>query len=672
MKKWYKGQYRRNLVDMHVEDRREEFLSKFNAETYYNNLKKAHVTAPMIYLQSHTGLCNFKTRLAKEHNAFAKTNEIKKLVSLCKEGGMKVVGYYSLIFNTWAEVHHPDWTIRYADGETWREKGQRYGLCCPNNEEYRSFVVGQIKEMAEEFPELDGIFYDMPYWEVVCHCPSCKAKFKKEYGKQMPLDIDWKNEDWNDLVRARQKWMGEFVKFVKEQTNAIMPNVTVEFNFAAVVGCDWLAGSTELINDSCEFTGGDLYGDLYNHSFTAKYYYSITKNQPFEYMTCRCNRTLREHTITKPEIMEEAEVMLSAMHHGATLLIDAINPDGTMDERVYEQMGRVFEKQIPLEKYMDKGELYSAVAVYFDSTTQFKGDNKFCNKDGAINSVRTLIENHIPVSVIANGSLNELTKYQVIIASELANFKNDEILKFIPYVENGGTLYLSGESDRRLLKEFFGGEITGKTFGESPFKHVNKGYEEVQCYVAPTTQWMAHIMGSFNEKYPLPITYKAPIMEGAKGEVLAKFVYPYTDPDDNISYASIHSNPPAHLVDIPAIMQVNYGKGKVIWSSCSIENDQRINFKDIFANIVKENIALKYKIEASKYVELVIFEDGDETYISLFDLNFYNDVVERKFAITLDGKHEIENLQTGEKTSFVGTYMGSFEKYVWFKVNKIS
>ena len=36
--KWYKGVYRRNLVDMHINDWSEEFLSQFNAEEYYNNL----------------------------------------------------------------------------------------------------------------------------------------------------------------------------------------------------------------------------------------------------------------------------------------------------------------------------------------------------------------------------------------------------------------------------------------------------------------------------------------------------------------------------------------------------------------------------------------------------------------------------------------------------------
>jgi len=38
MEKWFTKAYRRNLVDMHIEDWSEEFLSKFNPQDYCDNL----------------------------------------------------------------------------------------------------------------------------------------------------------------------------------------------------------------------------------------------------------------------------------------------------------------------------------------------------------------------------------------------------------------------------------------------------------------------------------------------------------------------------------------------------------------------------------------------------------------------------------------------------------
>jgi beta-galactosidase GanA len=389
-------------------------------------------------------------------------------------------------------------------------------------------------------------------------------------------------------------------------------------------------------------------------------------------MTCRCNKKLREHTISKPELDLEAEVMLTAAHHGASLIIDAIDPDGGLDSRTYERLGKVFEKQIPYEKYMDKGTMYAETAVYFDSTTQFSGDGKAYNKECAIRAGRTLIEEHIPVKVIANGSMEDLSQYQMIIAPALEDFNNLEILKFIDYVKEGGTLYLSGKSDSRLLQAFFGGKVTGETYGNSPFKRVWKGYDEVQAYVMPTDEKYAEYFGEFNQTYPLPIIYKLPIMENYQGEVKAKIILPYTDPDDHTVYASIHSNPPAKETEIPAVIEKNYGKGKVIWSAATLENDDRENFKEIFTAIVKANVCQKIKLQASKYVESVIFQDGENYYVNLFDLNFANDLVERKFSMEADGDYQLYDLLTDnpvEKKD--GVFVGYFEKYRWFVLKKV-
>jgi len=161
-------------------------------------------------------------------------------------------------------------------------------------------------------------------------------------------------------------------------------------------------------------------------------------------------------------------------------------------------------------------------------------------------------------------------------------------------------------------------------------------------------------------------------MSNAQGEVKAKIALPYTDPDDNTLYASIHSNPPAKCTEIPAIIEANYGKGKVIWTAATLENDERENFKEIFTAIVKANLQQTIDVQTSKYVESVIFQDGETYYVNLFDLNFANDLVERKFALYIDGNYQLYDLLDGtpiEKKD--GVFKGSFEKYRWFVLRKV-
>lgn len=109
---WYQKRFRRNLVDMHIEDWNDEFLSKFDPEEYVEHLKIGHINAPMLYLQSHVGLCYWPTKSGKMHNALIGCEDkMKRVERLCHANGMDVIAYYSLIYNNWAHEHHPEWRI---------------------------------------------------------------------------------------------------------------------------------------------------------------------------------------------------------------------------------------------------------------------------------------------------------------------------------------------------------------------------------------------------------------------------------------------------------------------------------------------------------------------------------------------------------------------------------
>ena len=193
---WYENAWRRHLCDMHIEDWSPEFLSEFNPETYLENLKKAKIQNAMIYFQSHVGLCYYPTKTGKMHRAFrGKEDMVKRLTELCHEAGISVTGYYSLIYNNCEHDRHPEWRMLEQNGKSKRENNSnmfsefannaifRYGLCCPNNMEYRAFVSEQIREMAEYFT-FDGMFFDMLFWPHMCYCDSCKARWAKRWEEK--------------------------------------------------------------------------------------------------------------------------------------------------------------------------------------------------------------------------------------------------------------------------------------------------------------------------------------------------------------------------------------------------------------------------------------------------------------------------------------------------------
>ena len=607
---WYSNLYRRHLLDMHIDDWNEDFLSEFSPEQYIENLKKAQINYAMLYLQSHVGLCYFPSKAGTTHKAFIKEpDKMKKLVDLCHENGIKVCGYYSLFYNTVEHDKHPDRKLVDKDGKSKRDLQSlkieldfssaglgRYGLLCPNNPDYIDFVKKQIDEMLDNF-NIDAMFFDMPFWSGTCFCKHCSEDYVKTYGHPIPIlsgDYsklnDEEKEKYLELTRYKYMSMGRTIRKITDHLKKRRPDMPVEHNYASSVAASSFSGCGDEVADCCDYVGGDLYGDLYNHSFASKYFKNISKNQPFEQMFSRCKPSLCTHTLTKT--LDQMKIALSSTiaHHGATLVIDAIDPVGTIDSRVYENLGKLFDFQKPYEKYFD-GKMVSDIGIYYSvrSNQTFAADNA---RDCSINLSKSFIKKHIPFDI--TGSFEDLSKYEIIFASMIGPIENTE--KLISFVENGGTLYISGFNNKELVEKLTGNSFLSFT-------------EEENVYLAPTDKYLKYFDG-FNEKYPLPFNSRVPLIEKGKDtSVIATLTLPYTKPTE-IKFASIHSNPPGIKTDNP-IMTVNkFGKGTVIWSGAPVENSPYLEYANILLNLINKK-DYSFYTDAPETVEITLFKHED-------------------------------------------------------------
>lgn len=618
---WYLNRYRRHLCDMHIDDWNEEFLSRFSPEAYVENLKRARINNAMLYLQSHVGLCYYPTKTGIMHKAFVgKEHLMRDTVDLCHANDIKVTGYYSINYNTAEHDRHPQWRAVHADGLSNRERGAeddgnmafaskkagRYGLCCPNNQDYRNFVYAQIDEMLEYF-DCDALFFDMPFWNHTCYCDHCKARWEKEAGGNIPVNPAKGSMEHEKLVRKKYAWMGEWALSITDYVKKRRPDMPVEFNFACGIAGNSDNGCGEEINLASDYSGGDLYGGMLEHSFTCKFYLNATRNQPFEYMFSRCKPALRVHTLTKTLDEMKTSVAVTAAHHGATLVIDAIDPVGTMDQRVYERIGQMFDYQKPYEPYF-RGQMVEDVGVYYGirSKSNPYGEN-YNSKTCGVAAVDALMRRHIPVGV--TGSYHGLDQYSVLAAPMLSNLEDGDNERLIQYVNQGGVLYLSGAGNRALVEELTGGKIQGVT-------------DTDKIYLAPRKEFEP-LFGWFNEKYPLPFDGVAPILTPeSKSDVAATLTLPYTGMNE-LRFASIHSDPPGVPTDIPMLIVKKYGQGTVIWSAVAIEGVQMEEYREIFINLLlhaRGNASFSLHSNAPVSVELTLFRGDDEMLVHAVSL----------------------------------------------------
>jgi hypothetical protein len=541
---------------------------------------------------------------------------------LCHQNGMAVTGYYSLNYNTAEHDRHPEWRMLQANGKSRRENEDgsagdsglafaskqlvRYGFCCPNNLEYRNFVYRQIEEMLSYF-DVEGMFFDMPFWPHTCFCESCRARWVKEENR--PFISDEPQDGSADhllLMRKKYEWMGEWIQSVTDYVKASAPNVSVEHNFASGIAGDSNNGCDERVNQACDFSGGDLYGGILNHSLACKFYKNITKNAPFDYMFSRCKPALRSHTLTKSRDEMLTEVLLTAAHHGATMVIDAIDPIGTLDRRVYERVGDVFSKQAEYEKYF-RGDMIEDIGVYYGIRSRYGSTvTGFNAKDAAIGISSALIAAHIPFGV--TGSFYSLDKYEILVAPMITSEEGDEE-RILDYVSRGGCLYFSGAGSELLIKSLMGAEVLDYTV-------------EKNTYIAPTAEHEALFSG-FNANYPLPFDARAPRICGIKnGKVLAYLKMPYTRPDE-IRFSSIHSNPPGISTAYPAVVEGRYGKGSFVWSALPIEAVDMDEYRTVLLGLLhrmRSDMKPSFVTCAPPDVEITLFEDDGAYYVNVIHL----------------------------------------------------
>ena len=618
--KWYEKNYRRHLLDMHIADWDESFLSEFSAETYFENLKRANVTCAMLYYQSHAGLCYYPTKSGKMHGAFiGKEDEMKKLTNMCRANGVAVVGYYSLNYNTWAHDEHPEWRMIEVDGCSKRDKpysdipqsfenagGRRYGLCCPNNDDYLNFVYKQIDEMIEYFTP-HAFFFDMLFWPHQCYCKHCQKRWKDETGIDgLPTSFDENDPMWKLHYERRNFWIGEYAEKITAYVHSKAPHLTVEHNVSAAAKGGYF-GTCNKVNNVSEFAGGDLSGGLLEESVTCKMYSGITMNQPFEYMFPKCEPSLYKHTLTKTDDHIEAAVFLTAAHHGATLVIDAIDPVGTMNIKSFDAIGRAFAKQIPYEKYF-VGESIADIAVAYGLESKSFGllGNKYTNHDTAVSFIKNMIEAGIPVDVVSKRK--DMSKYKMVFASCLWQDDKELIDSLLEFAENGGVLYVGGAENKPLVEKITGGKVVGMTTSNAN-------------YLEPKNEFVELFEG-FDHDYPLQLDGYVPLIELDKSNgnvrVLATLTEPYTKLNDT-KFASIHSNPPGIHTDYPTALEIDYGKGKIIYLGCPIENEGYIIYQKIIRNLIDRYVGLSnlsVSTTSPTDVETVAFRDGNDFYIN--------------------------------------------------------
>ena len=345
----HKLRFRQVHLDFHTSGAIEGVGSKFDKVQFQLALKTGNVNSIACFSKCHHGFSYHPTKVGKQH-PHLQFNLLGAQYEAAKEIDVNVPIYLSAGFDDVASVAHPEW--REVDIEGKKVPGEFeagfHKMCF--NSPYLDYLCEQIKEVAEQFPDGDGIFLDI-IAQGLCCCKWCMASMKAE-GLDAAVEGD------------RQKCAEFVIERYYEETTAVCKSLRQDMPVFHNSG-HIQRGNRKILEyfSHLELESLPTGGWGYDHfPVSAKY----CMNLPFDFMgmTGKFHTTWGEFGGFKhPNALQyECSAMLA---YGAKCSVgDQLHPTGEMDISTYKIIGSAYEQVQTKEQWCENVE---NIAIFTDS-----------------------------------------------------------------------------------------------------------------------------------------------------------------------------------------------------------------------------------------------------------------------------------------------------------------
>jgi hypothetical protein len=187
-KSWFRDCFHQVHMDFHIPEFPPEALDRLDVGAFVDQLQRAGVDLVALFAKCHFGNSYYQTRVGHIHRAL-KGDFLLEAAGECRRRGIRPLAYYSLCVDKHAYDENPDWRYRDETGQTYAGV---FGSVCMNTPYKDELAMPQLEEIAAGYP-VDGFFIDIPFpWgakDYFCFCPSCRRRWKTEYGIEIDANL---------------------------------------------------------------------------------------------------------------------------------------------------------------------------------------------------------------------------------------------------------------------------------------------------------------------------------------------------------------------------------------------------------------------------------------------------------------------------------------------------
>lgn len=641
---WWATSRRRVFYDAHTPDWADphqrgtvpdpgfELLSAVNPEADLEILAAAGVDSVVLFAKCQYGNAYYPTRVGRPHSGLKGRDLFGEQLRAAHDRGIRVIAYYSNMWDTAAAGAHPDWML--VPSPSRGSTGRWPALCLLGP--YRQFALDQVREIARSYP-IDGLWSDI-LTAGPCVCHRCQSAFGEQYGRPMPKDRD--DEGWIDLVHFSQKVLLDYLREQRDVLKEERPDAALIPNFYATTFVDAVIGLSTDHLELADIGSSEGYTDWHGlgfPSFASSYIGAGVDGRPSEVLVSRFVHTWDFTLRSEAQLRFEAFTVAA---HGSTVSVDdQPYATGAIEPEVYRRLGPVFARIAERSPWLDGATPERYAALYAsqrqreiesvlgapenpsngEQSAQFpQSEPRSAPSDlvaAVTGSYRALVEAHLPVDIVDDRpvALGRLGDYRVLVLADALSLSPREISAIDSFVRAGGGLVVTGEAGVRdergnpVAMDAALRELLGVEFGPRDsftFPYVQLGVE------------LARELGT----WPLPHYGRmAPLVDPADDVlVLATRTDPILETDESNYW---HNNQPApgRTTDIPVIIERRVGSGRVVVSSARLGNNRaRLGhgaYRDLLAALVRRAAGGGPAIELKgthHNTELVVTRRGDD------------------------------------------------------------
>jgi len=417
-------------LDFHTSPYIENIGENFSKENFQKALKVGNVSSITLFAKCHHSLCYYPTEVGIRH-PHLKFDLLTEMIEAAHEIGVKAPIYITAGWSAEDAEKHPEWWVRKKDGtmssmndvdlcaadDETRPEVSWINLCL-NDGSYCNHIYELTQEIADNYKQVDGLFYDICSVGDQCYCAECVAGMEE-------LGMDPHNEEHSKsyYIIKRQAFMDKCSKILLE--NHL--DASLFFNGMAD------QNRPEFHNYQTHFEMEDLptvWGGYDKMPPRAKFF--AKRDKDFLGMTGKFHTAWGEFGGFKSKDALKYEVPAMLTYGSRCSIGDQLHPDGEFDMETYKNIGYAYDYVKKIEDYCYDGEITTKLGVYL--TGNEKSDEGL---------VKILLETQNDFDVVSKDNFDS---FEVVLFPDYAKLSEESLNKLIRYIKNGGKVLFTGES----------------------------------------------------------------------------------------------------------------------------------------------------------------------------------------------------------------------------------